>query len=118
MQNPNDNPVHINFALDTEIGGVVQPPAMQDLIMPAHTRASWNLADYHVSYDVATELTSEGGPVVAERSMYAPDRAWAHNSIGASKLADTWYLAEGCTADMETWVLVQNPNRHPGHGAT
>jgi hypothetical protein len=24
-----------------------------------------------------------------------------------------WYLAEGCTIDMETWVLVQNPNPNP-----
>ncbi len=112
VQNPNDSEVHINFALDTEIGKVANA-RMQDLVMPAHTRASWNLADYHTSYDVATVLTSEGGPVVAERSMYAPDRAWAHNSIGTSKLADTWYLAEGCTVDMETWVLVQNPNGTP-----
>jgi hypothetical protein len=43
--------------------------------------------------------------------MYGNDRTWAHDSIGTTSPADTWYLAEGCTAgDFETWVLVQNPN--------
>ena len=112
MENPNDYPVHVNFALDTEIGRI-SPSTIQDLIMPAHTRASWDLSAWYTSYDVATELTSEGGPVVAERSMYAPDRAWAHNSVGSIATGDTWYLAEGCTIDMDTWVLVQNPNPNP-----
>ncbi len=115
VQNPNDYTVSINFALDTEIG-LVQNARMQDLNMPAHTRASWNLADYHTSYDVATVLTSDGGPVVAERSMYAPDRAWAHNSIGTIDPDFEWYLAEGCTVDSETWVLVQNPGSALGRG--
>ena len=42
--------------------------------------------------------------------MYGGNRTWAHDSIGVTTPADTWYLAEGCTGgDFETWVLVQNP---------
>jgi len=38
-------------------------------------------------------------------------RTWGHDSIGVSKPANDWYLAEGCTgAGFETWTLVQNPN--------
>ncbi len=42
--------------------------------------------------------------------MYGPGRQWAHDSVGVTAPAETWYLAEGSTAGgMETWVLVQNP---------
>ena len=41
-------------------------------------------------------------------------RMWAHDSIGVTAPAKTWYLAEGSTgAGFETWVLVQNPNSEP-----
>ena len=112
VQNPNDSAVRVNIAMDTE-SGRVQKPELQDLIMPAHTRASWDLARYYVSWDVAIEVTSEEGGVVAERSMYAPDHAWATSSVGAPVTSDAWYLAEGCTLGMETWVLVQNPGANP-----
>jgi len=47
---------------------------------------------------------------VAERAVYWNNRKGAHDSIGVPELADTWYLAEGCTnGGFETWVLVQNP---------
>ncbi len=112
VQNPNDFPVRVNLALDTEVGRV-QKPEFQDLLMPAHTRASWDLSKYYRSYTVATQVTTEGGPVAAERSMYAPDRAWAHASVGSPAASDAWYLAEGCTVGMETWFLVQNPGPDP-----
>ncbi len=112
VQNPNDYDVSVNLALNTDMGRIATSTA-QGLIVPSHSRASYNLADYYTSFDVATEVTSEGGSVVVERSMYAADRAWAHNSIGSPATASTWYLAEGCTVDMDTWVLVQNPNNIP-----
>jgi N-acetylmuramoyl-L-alanine amidase len=41
-------------------------------------------------------------------------RAWAHDSVGVTSPASTWYLAEGCTAgEFETWILVQNPGDNP-----
>jgi hypothetical protein len=36
------------------------------------------------------------------------------NSFGVTAPSNAWYLAEGCTGgDLETWVLVQNPNTGP-----
>ncbi len=46
--------------------------------------------------------------------MYGAGRAWAHDSVGATSPATSWYLAEGATAgDFETWLLVQNPGDTP-----
>ncbi|MEJ5186303.1 MAG: DUF5719 family protein, partial [Candidatus Geothermincolales bacterium] len=54
------------------------------------------------------------GKIICERAMYGPGRQWAHDSIGVTAPASTWYLAEGSTGgDMETWVLVQNPGEDP-----
>ena len=56
-----------------------------------------------------------GGDVVCERAMYGNGRAWAHDSVGVTAPAATWYLAEGCTdGGFETWVLVQNPGADAG----
>ncbi len=42
--------------------------------------------------------------------MYGNNQTWAHDSIGVTQPASTWYLAEGSTeGGMQTWVLVQNP---------
>lgn len=34
---------------------------------------------------------------------------WATCTIAAQAPATTWYLAEGCTVGMDTYILVQNP---------
>ena len=60
VQNPNDYEVRVNFSFHTD-QGLLKPAEMQDLIMPAHTRASWNLADYYVSNTIATEVDLGGG---------------------------------------------------------
>ena len=53
-------------------------------------------------------------PVIAERAEYWNNRAWVHDSVGATAPATGWYLAEGCTNDgFETRVLVQNPSYKP-----
>ena len=106
VQNPNDTTtqVHLNFMTDT---GQVAGPTLG---LQANSRESVNVGDHVQTYNVSTEVTANQ-PVIAERSMYYNNRTCAHDSIGASKPADTWYLAEGCTdGGFETWVLVQNPN--------
>jgi len=63
---------------------------------------------------VSTMVTATSGKVVCERAVYGNNRTWAHDSIGTTAPASTWYLAEGCTAaNFETWVLVQNPGDTP-----
>jgi hypothetical protein len=79
-------------------------------VLPPGTRFTWKANDYVDSYNVSTTVSSDQ-PVVAERSMYGDGRTWAHDSIGVTTPAPTWYLAEGSTAGgMETFILVQNPN--------
>ena len=60
--------------------------------------------------------------IYAQRVANTPpetSRIWAHDSIGVTEAAKTWYLAEGVTGRterdvaFETWVLVQNPNDVP-----
>ncbi|MEW6554528.1 MAG: hypothetical protein AB1384_09605, partial [Actinomycetota bacterium] len=76
-------------------------------------RRTFKANDYVYSFDVST-LVSSDQPVVAERAMYGDNRAWAHDSIGVTTPATTWYLAEGSTAGgMETFILVQNPGGVP-----
>jgi alpha-tubulin suppressor-like RCC1 family protein len=113
VENPNPSEVHIDFSLMTP-EGLIRPSELQDLIMPAHTRYSWNLADYYVSSEISCMVASEGGPVVCERAMYGNERNWGTASIGAAQPGSSWYLAEGCTGEgFATWILVMNPTSKP-----
>ncbi|MEW6554171.1 MAG: hypothetical protein AB1384_07800, partial [Actinomycetota bacterium] len=57
-----------------------------------------------------TVVEATEGQVVCERSMYGDGRTWAHDSVGATAPAASWYLAEGATGGgFETYILVQNP---------
>ena len=57
--------------------------------------------------DVTRSLDAAADTITGEVTSLSPFAiGWA--------AADTWYLAEDCTAgDFETWVLVQNPNPDP-----
>ena len=118
VQNPGDEPVHVNLVLNTESGRTVLPE-LQNLEIPAGGRKSFPLHHYVSTYHVSTLVQATDGEVVCERAMYwtppgqAP-RAGGHDSIGVTSPAPQWYLAEGATAgEFETWVLVQNPGDEP-----
>ena len=67
-------------------------------------------------YGISTKVESTNGVgIIVERAMYWPNTSpstWtlAHDSIGVTNTATTWYLAEGSTNGFDTYVLVQNPN--------
>jgi hypothetical protein len=111
VQNPNPDVAYVSIALYTE-AGPVYPPALQNLPLSGRSRWSYPLNTYCSTYDVSTEVTSDI-PVICERAMYGPERAWATDSIGVYSPNVVWFLAEGCTVGMETWVLVQNPYAVP-----
>ena len=102
-----------------------------EFTLAARSRATINVADTvddGVSgplniWSISTRVESDE-PVVAERAMYWTStevatrtgitRQAAHESVGVTAPADTWYLAEGSThmgaiGSFETWVLIQNP---------
>ena len=109
VQNPGDTPADIDMTFQTDTGEVQGPRES----VPAHTRRSYRVNDYVTSFNVSTKVNSSGN-VVCERAVYGNNRTWAHDSIGTTAPASTWYLAEGCTAaNFETWVLVQNPGDTP-----
>ncbi len=106
IQNPGDAAAHVQLTYMTPAGTARGPSAT----IGAGSRLSFNVAaSVADAWSVSTEVTSDL-PVVAERSMYGPGRAWGTDSIGAEAASKSWYMAEGCTAGgFETWILLQNP---------
>jgi hypothetical protein len=54
----------------------------QEVVIPAYSRRTFNVAEYVVDWNVSTRVFSVGGGVVCERAMYGNSRTWAHDSIG------------------------------------
>jgi hypothetical protein len=109
VQNPTASDVKVNIKFQTDT--VEKAPAeLQNTVIPAKSRWTFKANDYVTSFNVSTKVEATDGNVVCERAMYGNGRLWAHDSIGVTAPAATWYLAEGSTAGgMETFLLVQNP---------
>ncbi|MFH1140718.1 MAG: glycosyl hydrolase family 18 protein, partial [Chloroflexota bacterium] len=61
----------------------------------------------------ATRVESDR-PIVVERAMYWGSGEGGHSSMGVTAPANSWFLAEGCTASPFTeYVLMMNPNASP-----
>jgi hypothetical protein len=113
VENPNPTKVKVDLTFDTEKGQVA-PAELQNVIVPADSRISFNVGAYLTGYHVSSEVTSHGGEVVCERAMYGNDKAWGSSSPGTKAVNSAWYMAEGSTdGGMKTWALVQNPNDFP-----
>ncbi len=110
VQNPNGLPAEVTLTYMTPAGAVAQKVDK----VPANARKSFDVGRVVPgAWEVSTKVEANR-PVVAERAMYGNNRVWAHDSIGASAPAKTWYLAEGSTGTgFETWILVQNPGGDP-----
>ena len=80
VANPWDEGAYANVSFMTD-KGLVEPPALQDMYLPAFARKSVNVGAYVNTYDVSTIVMSDD-LIVCERAMYGYGRAWAHNSIG------------------------------------
>ena len=96
VQNPGEEPVHVDLILNTESGETVLPE-LQNLEIPAGGRRSFPLQAYVHTYHVSTLVQARDGEVVCERAMYWNDRVGGHDSIGVTAPAAQWYLAEGAT---------------------
>ena len=110
VQNPGDAAAHVKLTYVTDTGSVRGP----EFVVGPGSRVTRSVADSLPGrWSVSTTVTSDR-PVVAERAMYGNARTWATDSVGVSRAASTWCLAEGSTgAGFETWVLVQNPGAQP-----
>jgi hypothetical protein len=110
VENPGDYTAHVVLSFMTSGASVKR----REVEVPANSRGTYNVADTVPDrWSVSTRVQSDR-PVVAERAMYGSNRTWAHDSVGVTEAATTWYLAEGSTGPgFETWILVQNPNTAP-----
>lgn len=80
VANPNDEAVTVDLTLMTGEGEVM-PEGLRNQTVPANSRRSFPIHDFVTTWDVSTRVEASG-EVIAERSMYGPDRSWAHDSIG------------------------------------
>jgi len=112
VQNPSSTAANVKLTYMTPNGRGDGPVAQ----LPPLSRQTFNVADKVPNqWSVSTRVDSDQ-PVVAERATYGNNRTIATESIGTPALAQSWYLAEGCTnGGFETWVLVQNPGDTKAH---
>jgi hypothetical protein len=108
--NPGTKDARIVLTYMTDKGEVRGPT----VTVKAGTRMVFFVADTVPDcWSVSTRVSSDQ-PVIAERSVYWGNRIEGTNSLGVTRAALSWNLAEGATAPgFETWVLVQNPNDAP-----
>jgi FG-GAP-like repeat/FG-GAP repeat len=112
VQNPGDVTAKVTLRYLTPDGVVAGPWAM----VAPRSRNTFNVGETLPDrWEVSTAVSSDRD-VVVERAVYGEDRTWAHASRGVTEARRTWYVAEGSTGPgMETWIVVQNPNRTPAN---
>ena len=105
VQNPNKVDTQVVMELLKE-DGESQTTSYQ---LKAESRFTVCLNDIAPNSDLSTRVTADQ-PVICERAMYWKDRMGGHDSIGTTRTAKEWHLAEGTTAwGFETWYLIANP---------
>jgi len=112
IENPNPEAVTAHVTYMTKSG----PKEKADINLPASSQTTINPKDDIGATDFSTAVTCTDGKTIAvDRTMTwtgtgaaSPE---AHNSVGVTSPAKTWYLAEGSSAwGFECWLLIQNPN--------
>ena len=106
VQNPGEATAKVSLTYMNEKG----PQAGPILTLPAHSRASVNVASTLPNdWQVSTSMTSDK-PVVAERAVYWNGRIGGHDETALDSPKFRSFLAEGSTGGgFETWLLIQNP---------
>jgi hypothetical protein len=105
MQNPNLVPATATITFFKEDGTTVT----HKMLIPHVSRESLMVNLVVPDAAMGTRIETDK-PIIAERAVYKDKKAGA-DSMGATALSKTWYLAEGNTkGDFETWLLMMNPN--------
>lgn len=114
MQNPNTTPARVTLTFFKEDGSAT----FHDMLIPHVSRASLLVNQVVPDAAVGVRIDSDK-PIVAERAVYKDRGKSGSNSMGATALSKTWYLAEGNTRQgLETWILMLNPNDVPAIATT
>ncbi len=106
VQNPNGREATLSLTYMTEGVG----PRTFEKKIGGNSRASFNMAADIGEADASIKVESDL-PVVAERAVYRGNRREGHGSVGTTRPALEYFLAEGTTDwGFKTYLLVQNPN--------
>jgi hypothetical protein len=112
IANPNSMVVTAYVTYMTDTG----PLALPALNLPANSQTTINPRDFLGNRDFSTQVTTGSASLAVDRTMSwmgggSAEKSAAHNSIGVTAPAKTWYLPEGTSNwGFETWLCVQNPN--------
>ena len=120
IANPNPGPVDVTV---TYLRRSPNPPVT--IVYPAipgysRTTIYVNGEDTRLAWgDVSGMVTSTGGPIVVERSLYLNNENrqfnGGHASAGVTSLATDWFLAEGATVwNFDMFILLANPGSTSG----
>jgi type 1 glutamine amidotransferase len=112
IQNPGDQLAEVEARFLRAAGA----PIPRRYAVPPHSRLTiyTNQVTGLAAAEVAAEFHVDVGPsIIVERAMYMsrPGETWAAGLEGAgvSALSTDWFLAEGATGFMRTYVLLANP---------
>jgi hypothetical protein len=107
VQNPGNKKANLTFTYMVEGQG----PKIIKHTVAAKSRATFSMEQDIGKKDASIQVSSEEG-IICERSMYRDDKREGHDSVGATRPAEDYYLAEGTTAwGFTSYVLIQNPNK-------
>jgi len=117
IENPNNSELHaeLTYMGPNPVTGRGRI-AGQTVTLPALSQTTLSSEPDIGNTDFSTKVEcTEGKTIAVDRTMYWTGQGApcpeAHNSIGVTAPARTWYLPEGSSEwGFETWTLVQNPN--------
>ena len=109
LQNPDSTPAKARLTYMLRNGRCVT----EDRNLEPHSRNTVKVDDTLPNEEFSTRVDALKGEVIAERSMYFNYQGkypGGHASPGSTGPAQSWFLAEGCTAfGFDTYILIQNP---------
>ena len=112
IQNPNENEAQVQVTFTQKNAA----PIVKKINIPSRRRYTIHLDDIMTTDEVSTFIQSLNDVgVIAERSMYWStdgNNIWngGHCSIGITQTQNKWYIAEGSTQNIDTYILLGNPN--------
>lgn len=109
IANPGTAAAEVRITLLSSSGPTVE----RTVTVGATSRATVRINDILPNAEVSAVVESTNGvPIVVERSMYWPasTRGSGHNATGVTAPATRWILAEGSTGFFQAFVLVANPD--------
>ena len=118
LVNPHDEPANVDVTFLKE-DGTTQPYFR---VVPPHSRSTILTKVLIPAGGFATTCHANR-PILVERAMYwtagGVTYAGGHDTMAASQLATTWYLAEGYnsqnSSQYETFIMLMNPHDEPAN---